>query len=128
MKIYPRCWLIYQLGKPEETDVYKLRLSQFLWMEFLYSTYPYFISEGQGRPGTQCGKKPHLSFSFTKSLARNMLHWILTNFLNKDTKLFLTLLKHLLKNPAHGRHQLSRPMRKVEAIQIWRGCVIYLFF
>ena len=30
------------------------------------------------------------------------------------------------KNPAYGRHQLSRPMRIVGPIQIWRGCVIYL--
>ena len=30
------------------------------------------------------------------------------------------------KNPAYGRHQLSRPMRIIEPIQIWRGCVIYL--
>ena len=32
----------------------------------------------------------------------------------------------LKKNPAYGRHQLSRPMRIVGPIQIWRGCVIYL--
>ena len=32
------------------------------------------------------------------------------------------------KNPAYGRHQFSRPMRIVGPIQIWRGCVIYLFF
>ena len=30
------------------------------------------------------------------------------------------------KNPAFGRHQLSRPMRIVGPIQIWRGRVIYL--
>ena len=30
------------------------------------------------------------------------------------------------KNPAYGRHQLSRLMWLVEPIQIWRGCVIYL--
>ena len=30
------------------------------------------------------------------------------------------------KNPAYGRHQLSRPMRIVGPIQIWRGSVIYL--
>ena len=32
------------------------------------------------------------------------------------------------KNPAYGRHQLSRPMRIVEPIQIWRAWVIFLFF
>ena len=32
------------------------------------------------------------------------------------------------KNPAYGRHQLSRPMRIVGPIQIWRGCMVYLFF
>ena len=30
------------------------------------------------------------------------------------------------KNPAYGKHQLSRPMRIVGPIQIYRGCVIYL--
>ena len=29
------------------------------------------------------------------------------------------------KNPAYGRHQLSRPMQIVGPIQFWRGCVIY---
>ena len=29
------------------------------------------------------------------------------------------------KNPAYGRHQLSRPMRIVVPIQFWRVCVIY---
>jgi hypothetical protein len=29
------------------------------------------------------------------------------------------------KNPAYGRHQLSRPMRIVGPIKFWRGCVIY---
>ena len=29
------------------------------------------------------------------------------------------------KNSAYGRHQLSRPMRIVGPIQIWRGCMIY---
>ena len=29
------------------------------------------------------------------------------------------------KNPAYGRHKLSRPMRIVGPIQFWRGCVIY---
>ena len=32
------------------------------------------------------------------------------------------------KNPAYGRHRISRPMRIVGPIQFWRGCVIYLFF
>ena len=30
------------------------------------------------------------------------------------------------KNPAYGKHQLSRPMRILGPIQILRGCVIYL--
>ena len=34
--------------------------------------------------------------------------------------------KGTIKNPAYGRHQLSRPMRIVGPIQIWKGCVIYL--
>ena len=29
------------------------------------------------------------------------------------------------KNPAYGRHQLSRPMRIEGPIQIRRGCMIY---
>ena len=29
------------------------------------------------------------------------------------------------KNPAYGRHQLSRPMRIVGPIQFWRLCMIY---
>ena len=29
------------------------------------------------------------------------------------------------KNPAYGRHQLSRLMQIVGQIQFWRGCVIY---
>ena len=36
--------------------------------------------------------------------------------------------KYSQKNPAYGRHQLSRPMRIEGPVQIWRGCVIYLFF
>ena len=32
----------------------------------------------------------------------------------------------LVKNPAYGRHQISRPMRIVGPIQVWRVCVIYL--
>ena len=32
----------------------------------------------------------------------------------------------LIKNPAYGRHQLSRPMRIIGLIKIWRGCMIYL--
>ena len=32
------------------------------------------------------------------------------------------------KNPAYGRHQLSRPIRIVGPIQIWGGRVIYLSF
>ena len=40
-----------------------------------------------------------------------------------NTSLFLYLF---YKNPAYGRHQLSRLMRIVGPIQIWRGCVIYL--
>ena len=35
--------------------------------------------------------------------------------------------KHYKKNPAYGRHQLSWPMRIVGPIQIWRGCVIYIY-
>ena len=31
-----------------------------------------------------------------------------------------------IKNSLYGTHQLSRPMRIVDPIQIWRGCVIYL--
>ena len=37
------------------------------------------------------------------------------------------LCKTTAKNPVYGRHQLSRPMQIVEPIQIWRGCVIYLW-
>ena len=33
---------------------------------------------------------------------------------------------YLHKNHAYGRHQLSRPMRIIGPIQIWRGCMIYL--
>ena len=29
------------------------------------------------------------------------------------------------KNPAYGRHQLSRPVQIVGPIQFWRGCMIY---
>ena len=32
----------------------------------------------------------------------------------------------LEKNPAYGRHQLSRPMRIVEPIQIWRSWVFFV--
>ena len=39
--------------------------------------------------------------------------------------LYAFLWQNYLKNPAHGRHQLSRPMRIVGPIQFWRGCVIY---
>ena len=31
-----------------------------------------------------------------------------------------------LKNPAYGRHRISRPMRIVGPIKFWRVCVIYL--
>ena len=34
----------------------------------------------------------------------------------------------ITKNAAYIRHQLSRPMRIVGPIQIWRGCVIYIIF
>ena len=30
------------------------------------------------------------------------------------------------KNPAYGRHRISRPMRIVGPIQFWSVCVIYL--
>ena len=33
---------------------------------------------------------------------------------------------HSKKNPAYGRHRISRPMRILGPIQFWRGCVIYL--
>ena len=52
-------------------------------------------------------------------------------FLQKKTKNIKRDPK-VLKNPAYGRHQLSRPMRIVGPIQIWRGSVIkiyiYIFF
>ena len=32
----------------------------------------------------------------------------------------------LEKNPAYGRHRISRPMRIVGPIQFWRVCMIYL--
>ena len=31
-----------------------------------------------------------------------------------------------IKNPAYGRHRISRPMRIVGPIKFWRGCVIYI--
>ena len=36
--------------------------------------------------------------------------------------------KIFLKFPVYWRHLLSQPMRLVGPIQIWRGCIIYLFF
>ena len=41
-------------------------------------------------------------------------------------KIFKMLTKTLQKNPAYGRHQISRLMRIVGPIQFWRVCVIYL--
>ena len=35
-------------------------------------------------------------------------------------------LNESFKNPAYGRHRISRPMRIVGPIQFRRGCVIYL--
>ena len=35
------------------------------------------------------------------------------------------MLYNIIKNPAYGRHQLSRPMRIVGPIQFWRSCVIF---
>ena len=38
----------------------------------------------------------------------------------------LALLQTSRKNPAYGRHRISRPMQIVGPIQFWRVCVIYL--
>ena len=38
----------------------------------------------------------------------------------------LVSFKLMIKNPAYGRHGISRPMWIVGPIQFWRGCVIYL--
>ena len=38
----------------------------------------------------------------------------------------VTISSLSIKNPAYGRHQLSRPRRIIRPIQFWRGCVIYL--
>ena len=61
------------------------------------------------------------SFSFINFLEENWL---------KELKVWINTWKVQsvqIKNPAYGRHQVSQPMRIVGPIQIWRGCVIYLF-
>ena len=40
--------------------------------------------------------------------------------------LYINLKKSRRKNPAYGRHRISRPMRIVGPIQFWRVCVICL--
>ena len=45
-------------------------------------------------------------------------------FLKRIASHYISWGRHR-KNPAYGRHQLSRPMRIVGPIQFWRGCVIY---
>ena len=36
------------------------------------------------------------------------------------------VFENFKKNPAYGRHRISRPMRIGGPIQFWRVCVIYL--
>ena len=50
--------------------------------------------------------------------------WSLGMFINWGKNVFSQPLL-CKKNPAYGRHELSRPMRIVGPIQFWRGCVIY---
>jgi hypothetical protein len=54
------------------------------------------------------------------------------NFWETFTLLSTLIPRRIIKtpslNPAYGRHQLSRPMRILGPIQIWRGCVIFFFF
>ena len=54
------------------------------------------------------------------------------NFWETFTLLSTLIPRRIIKtpslNPAYGRHQLSRPMRVLGPIQIWRGCVIFFFF
>ena len=61
-------------------------------------------------------------------------------FVNLNVKYHLHFVNHTFmcicsgefvlyeKNPAYGRHQLSRPMRIIGPIQIWSGCMNYPFF
>ena len=47
-------------------------------------------------------------------------------FIRIDQMFFTNLVFQMInKNPAYGRHQLSRPMWIVGPNQFWRGCVIY---
>ena len=51
------------------------------------------------------------------SLRSWLLPWIASN---------MWFAYALMKNPAYGRHRISRPMRIVGPIQFWKVCVIYL--
>ena len=75
-------------------------------------------------------------FLFWNKRDQNLYHLSLHSFCSTISKCvkfleFQPILAVLgffsLKNPAYGRHQLSRPMRIVRPIQFWRGCVIYLY-
>ena len=52
--------------------------------------------------------------------------WFSENSFSHNINSIAIKLRFSKKNPAYGRHQLSRPMRIIGPIQIWRGCVIYL--
>ena len=63
--------------------------------------------------------KTFFSLKFLKKIATNPF------FLFSLRQRIIIIIEPSNKNPAYGRHQLSRPMRIVGPIQFWRGCMIY---
>ena len=68
----------------------------------------------------------HIYESITNSLSA-ILFFILASIYKQLIHPFVLFKnRSITKNPAYGRHRISRPMRIVGLIQFWRVCVIYL--
>ena len=61
-------------------------------------------------------------------LLTHLTFWLLTLVVAMSMQMYLYTSVPMKgkKNPAYGRHRISRPMRIVGPIQFWRGCVISL--